>query len=72
MFNLSSSLKKSFTYIEPGTIRNDNEVRQIIVAFTILILVKSVKDIFEAFPSGPLVSEPLHLHEGHSAPAPSP
>ena len=66
MFNLSSSLKKSFTYIEPGTIRNDDKVRQIIVAFTILILVKSVKDILKALSPRPLVAKPLHLHEGHS------
>ena len=33
---------------------------------TIFVLVKSVKDIFEAFSSCPLVAKPLHLHEGHS------
>ena len=71
IFNLSSSFRKSFTYMEPKTIPIEKPL-PCNANHTVLVLVKSVKDIFEAFPSGPLVSEPLHLHEGHPAPAPSP
>ena len=65
MFNLSISFKKSFTYIEPGTRRNENKVWPARVVSTIFVLVKSVKDIFKAFSSCPLIAKPLHLHEGH-------
>ena len=34
---------------------------------TILILVKSVKDILKALSPRPLVAKPLHLHESHVA-----
>ena len=46
MFNLSSSLKKSFTYIEPGMICNDNEVRQIIVAWLPFLFLSNLSKTF--------------------------